>query len=333
MRISAYAAADRGLPLAPWSYDTQPLQPHEVLVRVRACGICHSDLHMIDNDWQMTRYPLVPGHEVVGEVIEAGTASHLKSGLRVGVGWQRSACLHCEDCFKGDENLCNETTGVITHGHGGFAEFLVMDSRFCFPLPDDLATDLAGPLMCGGITVYSGLRHAGMSSAQRIGIIGVGGLGHLAVQFASKLGNTVTVFTTTDEKAQEAARLGAHEAVIVRHGEMSRTPRRPFDLILSTVPASIPCELYLNLLGSDGVLSFVGVPDEPLHIPLLPLLVKRRRVMASPIGGRAMMHEMLDVAARFGIQPVIETFPLSDVNNALAKLRKNRVRYRAVLRC
>jgi uncharacterized zinc-type alcohol dehydrogenase-like protein len=332
MRVNAYAATDRGLSLVPWSYDTPSLRPHEVLIRVRACGICHSDLHMIDNDWQMTRFPLVPGHEIVGEVVEAGLLNYPKPGTRVGVGWQRSACLHCEDCLRGDENLCSASEGVISHGHGGFAEFLVMDGRFCFPLPDDLATDLAGPLLCGGITVYSGLRHAGMSSGQRIGIIGVGGLGHLAVQFASKLGNTVTVFTTTDEKAQEAARLGAQDAILVRHGEMSRAPRHSFDLILSTVPASIPCELYLNLLGSDGVLSFVGVPDEPLNIPLFPLLLKRRRVMASPIGGRAMMHEMLETAARFGIQPVVETFPLADVNLALARLRKNRVRYRAVLR-
>jgi uncharacterized zinc-type alcohol dehydrogenase-like protein len=332
MKVQAYAALERGQSLTSWSYESQRLQPDEVLLRVRACGICHSDIHMIDNDWQISHYPIVPGHEVVAEVLEIGSSvTHLRAGARVGVGWQRSACLHCPDCLKGDENLCAASTGVISHGRGGFADHLVMDSRFCFALPDDLATNVAAPLLCAGITVYAALRAAGMRSGQQIGIIGVGGLGHLAVQFASKLGNRVTVFTTTDDKAEHAARLGAHEAIIVRRGELSAKPARPLDLILSTVPTAIPCDAYLNLLGSDGTLSFVGVPDAPLTIPVNLLLAKRRRVMASPIGGRAAMVEMLETAARFGIQPLIETFPLGDVNTALTKVRRNTVRYRAVL--
>ena len=332
MKTNAYAVLERGQELVPWSHDTASLKPHEVLVRVRACGICHSDLHMMDNDWQMTTYPLVPGHEIVGEVVEAGSAvTHLKTGTRVGVGWQRSACLHCEDCLRGNENLCNEMTGVITHGHGGFADYLVMDSRFCFPLPEDISTESAGPLLCGGITVYAGLRHAGMSSGQRIGVIGVGGLGHMAVQFASKLGNVVTVFTTSEDKAREAARLGAHHAILVRGNELSQTPKRPFHLILCTAPASISSELYLNLLAADGTLCYVGVPSEPLSIPLFPLLVKRRRVMSSPIGGRAMMREMLETAAQFGVRPTIEKFPFGAVNRAIEKVRNNTIRYRAVL--
>jgi alcohol/geraniol dehydrogenase (NADP+) len=332
MHIHAFAALEQGRPLVPWTYPSSAPQPNEVLVKVRACGLCHSDLHMIDNDWHQSHFPLVPGHEVVGEVAEAGSnVSHLRPGTRVGVGWQRSACLHCTDCLRGNENLCSQATGLISHGHGGFADHLIVDSRFCFPLPEDLPTDLAGPLLCGGITVYSGLRFAGMSSGQRIGIIGVGGLGHLAVQFAHKLGNDVTVFTTTQDKAETAGRLGAHDAILVRRSEFSRLPDKPFDLILSTVPAAIPCDIYLNLLGSDGVLCFVGVPSESLSIPLFPLLVKRRRVMASPIGGRAMMQEMLETAARFGVQPMIERFPLADVNTAVAKVRHNAIRYRAVL--
>jgi uncharacterized zinc-type alcohol dehydrogenase-like protein len=332
MRINAFAALERSQPLVPWSYESQGLQAHEVLIRVRACGLCHSDLHMVDNDWRLSTYPLVPGHEIVGEVVEKGsTYSHLKIGERVGVGWQRSACLHCEDCLRGNENLCAENTGVITHGHGGFADHLTMDARFCYPLADDLPTETAAPLMCAGITVYAGLRAAGMRSGQRIGIIGVGGLGHLAVQFAAKLGNRVTVFTTTDDKAEQATRLGAHEVIIVRRGQLVEAPKRLLDVILSTVPASIPGELYLRLLGSDGTLCFVGVPSQPLEIPLWLLLEKRRRVMASPIGGRALMLEMLETAARFGIQPLIEKFPLSEVNAALSKVRHNSVRYRAVL--
>ena len=332
MNIHAFATLERGRPLVPWTYSSSSLQANEALVRVLACGLCHSDIHMIDNDWHQSHYPLVPGHEIVAEVVEVGaSADSVRPGMRVGIGWQRSACLHCRDCLRGNENLCDQATGVISHGYGGFADYLVIDSRFCFPLPDDIPTELAGPLLCGGITVYSGLRFAGMSSGQRIAIIGVGGLGHLAVQFASKLGNDVTVFTTTQDKAETAGRLGAHDAILVRRSEFSRLPDKPFDLILSTVPAAIPCDIYLNLLGSDGVLCFVGVPSESLTIPLAPLLAKRRRVMASPIGGRALMREMLDTAARHGIQPMIERFPLADINTAVGKVRHNTIRYRAVL--
>jgi uncharacterized zinc-type alcohol dehydrogenase-like protein len=332
MRVNAYAALERGQQLVPWTYETQPLRPEQVLLRVLTCGLCHSDAHMIQNDWNATTYPIVPGHEVVGEIVETGGGlPHLRTGQRVGVGWQRSACLHCDDCLRGNENLCHEHTGLITHGHGGFADYMVADGRFCFELDDALPSEFAGPLLCGGLTVYSGLRCAGMSSGQRIGIIGVGGLGHLAVQFSSKLGNTVTVFTTSDEKAQQAARLGAAEAIIVRRGALSEPPRKPFDIILSTVPTAIPCELYLNLLGSDGTLCFVGIPNEPNLIPVRPLMAKRRRVMASPIGGRAMMREMLDAALRLAIRPTIEQHPMAEINTALARLRRNVIRYRAVL--
>lgn len=332
MKINALAVREKGQALAPWSYEAAAPQPHEVLVKVLACGICHSDVHMMDNDWRMATYPLVPGHEVVGVVLETGAAvRHLKPGTRVGIGWQRSACLQCEDCLRGNDNLCDHSTGVISHGHGGFADHLVMDANFCFPIPADVATEHAGPLLCGGITVYSGLRHAGMGSGLRVGVIGLGGLGHLAVRFARALGNSVTVFTTSPDKAEEAAKLGAHDAILVRDGQLSRPPAKPFHILLSTVPAALPCDLYLNLLSGDGVLCFVGVPGAPVSVPVFPLLVKRRRIMGSPIGSRAMIREMLENAARFGVRPIIETFPMSGANDAIAKVRNNSIRYRAVL--
>lgn len=332
MKIKAWAALERGKPLTEWSYDPPSLAPHEVLLRVEACGLCHSDIHMIDNDWGQSRYPLVPGHEVVGTVLAVGSGvSELSVGLRVGVGWQRSSCLACDDCLRGNENCCDRIQSVIGDGYGGFADHIVMDSRFCFPLPDEIPTEYAGPLMCGGITVYSGLRTAGLSSGQRVGIIGVGGLGHLAVQFASRLGNQVTVFTTSENKAEEATKLGAHDIVLVRNGKPAKTPSRPFHLILSTVPAALPIESYLNMLCTDGALCMVGVPNEPLKFSVFPLLVKRRRLLASPIGGRAQMREMLEVAARFGVRPIIEKFQLAEINTAIAKVRDNTIRYRAVL--
>lgn len=331
MRVKAMAVMERGGPLVPYAYETAPLGPFDVLLEVRACGLCHSDIHMADDDWGITRFPLVPGHEVVGVVRERGReVTHLSEGDRVGVGWQRSSCLRCSDCLSGRENLCSDNRGLIVGGHGGFARHLVTDSRFCFPLPPDLPDEAAGPLLCGGVTVYSALRHAGMTSGQEVGVVGLGGLGHLAVQFASRLGNRVTVFTTSEDKVPFASSLGAFRTVVVREGERPRT-ERPLDLLLQTVPQDPGLALYLDLLGSDGTLVFVGVPLQPIPLPVGSLLSKRRRIMASPIGGRAEVSETLDVAHRFGVRPLVETYPLSEAEKAFQRLRENRVRYRAVL--
>ncbi|MCS7089973.1 MAG: NAD(P)-dependent alcohol dehydrogenase [Verrucomicrobiota bacterium] len=332
MRVNAYAALGPAQAVVPWSYEINDVQPHEVLVRVLACGICHSDVHMIDNDWGFSRYPLVPGHEIVGVVESVGAhVQTLQTGQRVGIGWQRSACGHCEDCLRGQDHLCDESTGVITHGYGGFASHVAVDARYCFPLPESLPTESAGPLLCGGITVYSALRAAGMGSGLRIGVVGLGGLGHLAIQFASRMGNHVTAFTTTEAKAYEASKLGAHDAILIRDGRPVRRPPRPLHIVLNTVPAPTPTDVYLDLLGSDGVLCYVGAPTTPLSVPLWPLLVKRRRIMGSPIGSRATIIEMLENAAAFGVRPMVETYPLARVNDALERVRRNVVRYRAVL--
>jgi len=332
MQIHGMAAMQPRTDLVPFIYDTNQLGPHDILLRVSHCGICHSDIHMIDNDWQMSKYPLVPGHEVVGEVLERGTeVRHLRTGDRVGVGWQRSSCLTCRDCLSGNENLCDQVKGVITHGHGGFAGHLVMDSRFCFLLPSGIESGHAGPLMCGGITVYSALRHAGMTSGQRIGVIGVGGLGHMAVQFASRLGNHVVAFTTSHDKAELAHRLGAKEAVLVAREDGPPPLSEPLDLIISTVPRNLEWNAYLGQLRSDGTLTFVGAVPEAISVAFWLLLAKRRRIMASPIGGRAMIQEMLHVADRYNVRPMVETFPLNEVNRAIARVRDNRIRFRAVL--
>jgi len=326
------AALKQGAELASWSYDSPQLGPYDCLLKVTACGLCFSDIHMIDNDWTMSRYPLVPGHEVVGKILELGEqATHLKLGDRVGVGWQRAACLQCRDCLRGSENLCKDASGLIVDGYGGFADHVVVDSRFCFPLPGRIPSDVAGPLLCGGITVYAALRYAGMTTGQEIGVIGLGGLGHLAVQFAAKLGNRVTVFTASEDKAAAASRLGATSAILIKEGRPSTIPDRPLDLLLSTVPAHLAWDDYLDLLGADGTLTFVGVPNGPLTLSRDSLFLKRRRVMASPIAGRAMIQETLELADRFNIAPVVETFSLAEANLAIQRLRENRIRYRAVL--
>lgn len=332
MQIQGLAAQKVGAKLEPYSFETAQPQGYQCIIKVLACGICHSDIHMIDNDWGTSKYPLVPGHEVIGEVVEIGPdVKHIQKGDRVGVGWQRSSCLQCLDCLRGNENLCDRIEALIATGPGGLANYLAVDSRFAFLIPAGIDTNVAGPLLCGGITVYGGLRSAGMSSGQQIGIIGVGGLGHLAVQFASKLGNRVTVFTTSEDKAEFASKLGADEAIVVKKGEDPSPPSRQLDILLSTVPTSLNWAAYIEFLAADGTLAFVGVPDAPLSFPVFPLLMKRRRVMGSPIGGRAMMMDMLSVAAEYKIEPMVEVFPLEQANEAMQKVLNNQVRYRAVL--
>ncbi len=332
MQVQAKAAKEVGAKLESYSFEIESPQEFQCSIAVEYCGICHSDLHIIDNDWGMSQYPVIAGHEVIGIVKEIGSqVNHLKIGDRVGVGWQKSACLQCSDCLKGNENLCNQNQPLIVPGPGGFANHLLTDSRFAFPIPQGIDPKVAGPLLCGGITVYGGLRAAGMSSGQEIGVIGIGGLGHMAVQFASKLGNRVTVFTTSEDKAEFAHQLGADRAIVVPKGEAPPKPDRLLNILLSTVPASLDWGAYLEHLDSDGTLSFVGVSDAPLNLPIFPLIMKRRRIVGSPIGGRGMMIEMLSIADRFKIEPIVEVFPIDNINEAIDKVRSNSIRYRAVL--
>jgi alcohol/geraniol dehydrogenase (NADP+) len=332
MQINALAALEKGATLQPFSFQAAPLKAFDCAIKVMACGICHSDIHMIHGDWGISRYPLVPGHEVIGEVVDVGSqVTHLKEGDRVGVGWQQAACMHCLDCMRGDHNLCDHAEGLIVSGYGGFADYMVADSRFAFKLPDGLSTQSAGPILCGGTTVYAGLRNAGMTSGQNIGVIGIGGLGHLAIQFASRLGNRVTAFTTSADKAEFAAKLGAHEAIVVPPGGSPPLPIRKLNVIINTANQSLDWLGYVNYLDSNGTFVFVGLPSEPFTIPVTPLASKQRRIMGSEIGSPAMIMEMLQVVDQFGIQPMVEMFPIEQANEALQKVRDNKVRYRAVL--
>jgi len=332
MQVKAKAAKEVGAKLETYNFEIESPRGYQCSIELEYCGICHSDLHIIDNDWGMSQYPVIAGHEVIGIVKEIGSqVNHLKVGDRVGVGWQKSACLQCKDCLNGNENLCDLSQPLIVPGPGGFASYLLTDSRFAFEIPEGIDPKVAGPLLCGGITVYSGLRSAGMSSGQEIGIIGVGGLGHMAVQFAHKLGNRVTVFTTSADKAEFAHKLGADRAIVVPKGQSPPKPDRLLNILLSTVPVSLDWGAYLEHLDSDGTLSFVGVADEPLNLPIFPLIMKRRRVIGSPIGGRGIMTEMLSVADRFGVEPIVEVFPFEKINEAIEKVRSNSIRYRAVL--
>jgi uncharacterized zinc-type alcohol dehydrogenase-like protein len=332
MKIHAMAALSRGADLTPWSFECPSLDTWDCLVKVESCGLCYSDVHMIDNDWRNSRYPLVPGHEAIGLIADCGQqVGRFKPGDRVGIGWQRASCLSCRDCLRGNENLCSQASALIADGYGGFGDHLLIDSRFCFPLPKDLDVKRAGPLLCGGITVYAALRYAGMTSGQNIGVIGLGGLGHLAIQFAAKLGNRVTAFTTSETKRTDALSLGAAEVILMKEGRPITRPSQPLDIVIVTVPYSFMWDKILALLATDGTLTFAATPPEDISIDIDRLLSHRRRIMASPTAGRAMIEETLSLAARHQILPCVQTFPLSQINKAIRELRANRIRYRAVI--
>ncbi|MFW7379226.1 MAG: NAD(P)-dependent alcohol dehydrogenase [Oligoflexus sp.] len=333
MTIQAYAAEQAGKKLVSYAYEEKPLGPYEIDVKVSHCGICHSDLHLIDNDWQISQYPLVPGHEIVGTVQAAGQLiQHFQRGQRVGIGWQRTACMQCEYCMRGDENLCLENQGTCVGHHGGFAERIIADGRFAFAIPESLSSENAAPLLCGGITVYAPLKSFDIRANMRVGVIGIGGLGHLALQFSRAFGCEVTAFSSSADKKEEALALGAHHFVSSKDANEMQKLASSFDFILSTVSADLDWNLYLNLLRPDGKLCIVGIPQSELKIQAFPLIAGRKSICGSPIGSRTMMNEMLEFAARHGIEARTELMPMSEVNVAIEKVRANQARYRMVLK-
>lgn len=332
MKIQAYAARSPGGPLEPFSYDPGPLDEHEVLIEISHCGICHSDVHLLDGDWGDGHFPLVPGHEIVGTVAGLGeSVGHLTMGERVGVGWQCGSCMACEHCEDGDEQVCREAQATCRGHHGGFARHVVVDGRFAFPIPDQLESHEAAPLLCGGITVYAPLRRHLASPGGRLAVIGMGGLGHLAVRFAHAMGHEVTVFTTSPDKQAEAERFGAHEVVDAREDSAYRASARRFDLVLSTAPADLPWNRVLRTLRPFGLLCIVGVPGQPICVEGGELMGASKGLVGSGIGGSRDILDMLEFAAEHRIVPQVETAALADVEQAMEAVRRNRVRYRMVL--
>ncbi|MBI4677713.1 MAG: NAD(P)-dependent alcohol dehydrogenase [Elusimicrobia bacterium] len=332
MSVKGYAAFGPGEALKPFSYEPDALGPHDVEIEVTHCGICHSDVHLIDNDWGITKYPTIPGHEVVGEVAGLGCeVKGLAKGDRVGVGWQAGSCLHCEWCVSGQENRCGEQSAVCVGRYGGFAEALRVDGRFAFPIPKAISSEHASPLLCGGITVYTPLRaHAHPWS--RVGVVGIGGLGHFAVQFAKAFGCEVTAFSTTAEKEKEAVELGAHHFALCSDAKQMKKAAESLDLIVSTVHVDMDWESWMRVLRPNGVLALVGVSDGPLNIAPDTLLLGKKAVVGSTIGTRSAMREMLEFAGRHGIRAWAEVVPMSQVNDAVDRVRKGKARYRMVLK-
>jgi alcohol/geraniol dehydrogenase (NADP+) len=331
-QIQGLAAHAAGAELLSYKYDPGDLHPDDVEISITHCGICHSDLQLIDNEWGNSQYPFIPGHEIIGTVSAVGSEVRLlQVGQRVGVGWQAGCCGICESCFKGEEQLCSKMQGVCVGRNGGYADALRVRARFAVPIPEALASENAAPLLCGGITVYSPLRNSGVNPASRVAIVGIGGLGHIAVQFARAFGAEVTAFSTTPEKEAEARALGAHNFVNTREHDALKKLAGNFDVILTTINADLDWNPYIQALRPKGKMMFVGVPPSAITLGVFPLIAGQRSLGGSPIGSPSDLSEMLDVAARHGIKAQTELYPMSQANEAIARLKKNLVRYRAVL--
>jgi len=331
-QIQGLAAHAAGAELLSFKYDPGELGPREVEVAITHCGVCHSDLHLIANDWGISQYPFIPGHEVVGKVAAVGAeVLSLAVGQRVGLGWQSNSCGVCEWCTRGMENLCPASEGTCVHRNGGYADRVRANARFVIPIPDALESESAAPLFCGGITVYNPLRTHGVNPSSRVGIVGIGGLGHLAIQFARGFGAHVTAFSTSAAKEEDARALGAHSFVNSRESKAMKEVAGTMDFVLSTINADQDWGVYLQTLRPTGTLCFVGVPPSPVSVHAFPLISGLRSISGNPTGSPYRIKEMLDVAARHGVKAKTESFPMSQANAAIDKVKKSKVRYRAVL--
>lgn len=327
-----WAATQSKKTLAPFDFDPGVLRPEQVQVKVESCGICHSDLSMVDNDWGNASFPLVPGHEIIGTVEKIGDqAKGLAIGDRVGIGWYAGSCLFCQPCLSGNHNLCVRGEQTIVGRHGGFADRVRANWEWAIKLPEKLNPASAGPLFCGGITVFSPITDFGVKPTDRVGVIGIGGLGHLAVQFLNKWGCEVTAFTSSESKAEEARKLGAHHVIGTRDRAAVAKIRGSLDFILVTANATLDWNAYISALTTGGRLHFVGAVLEPVPVAAFSLISQKKSISGSPLGSPATVVKMLDFCTRHSIAPVIETFAMDDVNEALEHLRAGKAKYRVVL--
>ena len=332
VEIHGLAVHAAGAQLVAYKYDPGELKANEVEVRISHCGVCHSDIHLIDNDWGISRYPFIPGHEIVGTVSAIGTdVRDRKVGERVGIGWQADSCGICEWCRQGEEHLCAHAQPTCVGRNGGYADAVRVNSRFAIPVPEGLESENVAPLLCAGITVYSPLRNHGVRPSSRVGVVGIGGLGHLGLQFAKAFGAEVTALSTSKDKEEEALKMGADHFVNTRDMEALKKIAGSFDFLLSTVSADQDWQAFVNTLRPNGVMCIVGVPPSPMSIQAFPLLNGQRSVSGSNTGSPHDLFEMLDVAARHGVKAITERFPMAKANEAIAKVKKSKVRYRAVL--
>jgi alcohol/geraniol dehydrogenase (NADP+) len=331
-QFNGYAATFAKGPLKPFSFTPGELGREEVEIKVSHCGLCHSDLSMLDNEWGLTQYPFVPGHEVVGTVVALGEdAKGLEIGQRVGLGWAAHSCLFCRQCLSGHHNLCPSCQGTIVGRHGGFADRVRAQWTWVRPIPAALDPATTGPLFCGGVTVFAPLQIHDVPSTARVGVIGIGGLGHMALQFANKWGCEVHAFTTSDKKVDEIRKLGAHYVHNTKEEGALKKIAGSLDLIISTINAGLDVPAILDTLAPNGSLHNVGAVLTPLQVPAFSLIMGQRSIAGSPSGSPTAIDDMLDFSARHSVAPITEMFPMSKVNDAIEHLRAGKARYRIVL--
>ena len=330
-QIHAYAAHQAGGALEAFTYEAGPLGPHEIEIKVEHCGLCHSDLSMINNDWRASRYPLIAGHEAIGTITAIGAdVQTLKIGQRVGAGWNGQSCLYCSPCMSGQHHRCTDLMTTIA-GRGGFADYMRVQDIWAVPLPDGLEASSSGPLFCGGITVFAPLLDFNVKPTDKVAVIGIGGLGHLALQFCRAWGCEVTAFTSSMDKADALYELGAHHCVNSRDDTALKALRGQFDFILSTVNVSLPWHRYLVALAPQGKLITVGIPAEPIAVSAGGLIAGQKLVSGSDTGSPETVRKMLEFCARHSIKPAAEYFPMSEINAAIDHLKSGKARYRVVL--
>jgi len=329
--IDAWVASAAGRELSRERVDLGPLGDEEVEVEVEHCGLCHSDLSMLGNEWGVARFPAILGHEAVGRVVEVGRAAKgVTAGQRVGVGWTAASCMHCRPCLSGDQHLCAEAVPTIVGHRGGFASRVRSHWAWAIPIPEGLPAGEAGPLLCGGITVFNPLAmHARPTS--RVGVVGIGGLGHLAVKFAAAYGCDVTAFTSSPGKFEEARGFGAHHVVATRDPDALRGLAGSLDLLIVTVNVPLDWDALIGTLAPKGRMHVVGAVLEPIPVRAMSLIMTQRSLSGSPTGSPVAMATMLEFAARHGVVPTTEHFPMGRINEAFERLREGRARYRIVL--
>src|SRR3954463_6418932 len=339
-KAKAYAATSHTSPLAKTTITRRDLTEQDVQIEILFCGICHSDLHQVRNEWSgvmPTAYPCVPGHEIVGRVTKVGSAvKKFKPGDLAAVGCMVDSDRTCPECRAGLEQFCpnfvltynfpDKHTGGMTYG--GYSDSIVVDEHFVLRVPTNLNLAGAAPLLCAGITTYSPLRHWGVTKGKKVGVVGLGGLGHMAVKLAHAMGAHVVVFTTSPNKTEDALRLGADEVVVSRNNNEMQKHAGSFDFILDAVAANHDINAYINLLARDGNITLVGAPEKPLAVSAFSLLFGRRRLSGSAIGGIAETQEMLDFCGQHNITSDVEVIPIQQVNEAYARLLKSDVKYR-----
>jgi uncharacterized zinc-type alcohol dehydrogenase-like protein len=340
-KAHGYAAQTKTSSLAPFNFERQDVGSRDVQIEILFCGVCHSDIHQVRDEWGGSIYPMVPGHEIVGRVIKVGAqVKKFKVGDTAGVGCMVDSCRECDSCREGEEQYCDRGQTVLTYNsrykdgsptYGGYSNQIIADEAFVLRVSPKQNLAAVAPLLCAGITTYSPLKYWNVGQGQRVGVVGLGGLGHMALKLARSFGAHVTQFTTSPGKEQDAMRLGAHEVVLTRDPESLKKLAGSFHFIIDTVSAAHDIDMYLSLLRRNGQMTLVGAPEKPMAVGAFPLILKRRSLSGSAIGGIRETQEMLDYCAERNIVSDIEITPIQRINEAYERMIRNDVKYRFVI--